>query len=264
MGRSRDLFLGKHCYFGEFGFLKCFKSHAFRNQFLFTFKETNHMKHVYLLSIFALLTIQAFAQDLVSNKRGYIGVTVAPSFPVGDFASNNVTGNDKAGYAKTGFSYSLDFGYKLGKRWGISACWKNGINSVDEAAFEKTFKDYFGGNWNVSTDPYKFGAILVGPMVTFPQPKVDVDIRLLFGYGYAELPSIDVTYNGQFFLAIPSENADGFAVLFGGSVRYHISSNVSLLGQLNYLSMLATSNNDEIEQPIDVINIDIGVGLRLK
>lgn len=206
------------------------------------------------------------AQD-VTNKRGYLGVTAGPAFATGDYADDDAIRNEDASYAKTGINYAADFGYRLGRRWGITASFRSGSNAVDEGAFERSLKEATGGSFGVSADNYRYNALMAGALVSWPGSKIDVDLRLSMGYGFGTLPSIDITSSGNPFLIIQEEDADGVAVLFGGSIRYHLSDKVSLMGQLNYFSMILTpqqSDLDEIEQPIDVIAIDLGVGFRLK
>lgn len=224
------------------------------------------MKRITLLTGIILLCHVSMAQEITA-KRGYIGVTVALAFPTGDFADDDAIRNEDASYAKTGLNYSADFGYRLGRRWGITASIRSGSNAVDESAFESSLEQAAGGSFGVSADNYRYNALMVGALVSWPADRLDVDLRFSMGYGFGTLPSIDVQYSGQPFLIIPEEDASGFAALLGGSFRYHLSDNISLMGQLNYFSMALTPQDndlDDIEQPIDVIAIDIGVGFRLR
>ena len=70
------------------------------------------MKKYYLFLAIILLGADLFAQAI--EKKGYIGITLGPSFPLADFADNSLS-NTKAGYAKRGFSDSfINFGYRFG------------------------------------------------------------------------------------------------------------------------------------------------------
>jgi hypothetical protein len=203
-------------------------------------------------------------QDVV-EKRGYIGFTAGPGFTTGDFGDDDFEENENAGYAKSGVTYSFDFGYRLGRRWGITASYKAGNSPVDENAFSASLNQLIGGSWKTSADNYKYNAILVGPMVSWPKEKVDIDVRLGLGYGFGPLPAIKLYESGQLVESIGSEDASGAAVMIGGSLRYHLSKQFSLTGQLNYLSIsLETDRGEEtIEQPVDLFIIDLGFLIRM-
>lgn len=55
------------------------------------------MKKVIILLILAFLGINSQAQD----ERGYFGISLGPSIPLGDLASTDID-NDAAGWATTG------------------------------------------------------------------------------------------------------------------------------------------------------------------
>ena len=235
------------------------------------------MKKLATLAFFLFISSMIHAQESsVQNtpgsvtSRGYLGVTIGPAFAVGDYADDDAASNENASYAKTGINYSVDFGYRLGKRWGITASYRGGSNAIDEEAFAETLQDIGLGSPTVDADPYKYNAIMVGPMLSWGSSRFDFDLRLELGYGFGTLPEININnvYN-QMDFSTESEKASGVGVLFGGGLRYHLSSKLSFLAQLNYFSMVLSPDDDsatgeEIEQPIDVVTIDLGIALRLK
>jgi hypothetical protein len=72
-----------------------------------------------VLSLVALMTFifQSHAQD----EKGYIGISLGPSIPMGDLSSKDAD-NDAAGWANTGAVFDISFAYKLGEgNFGITA-----------------------------------------------------------------------------------------------------------------------------------------------
>ena len=71
-----------------------------------------------LMTIFILVLL--FDSFCFSQDKGYVGISIGPSIPTGDYASAELS-NQKAGLAKTGAIFDISFGYKLGKNLGLSA-----------------------------------------------------------------------------------------------------------------------------------------------
>ncbi|ELR73147.1 hypothetical protein C900_05196 [Fulvivirga imtechensis AK7] len=68
-------------------------------------------KYIFVLVMIAI-TGNLLAQ---SERKGYIGISLGPSMPMGDYGDNGFSNRD-AGYAKTGLNFNLiNFGYKFGE-----------------------------------------------------------------------------------------------------------------------------------------------------
>ena len=70
-------------------------------------------------SVVALLAIAS--PSLAQDKKGYIGISLGPSIPLGDLASKDID-NESAGFATSGAIFDISVAYKLGKGpFGITA-----------------------------------------------------------------------------------------------------------------------------------------------
>ena len=107
------------------------------------------------LCMLLFFTVSLRAQ--VPDKRGYIGMSLGPSFLAGYWASNGKTG--------TGLNINLiNFGYVLGKGFGVSAAWVGGAHLFHSRSYVLNGQ----GNGNSYSFPVdsevSYGMLLVGPM----------------------------------------------------------------------------------------------------
>lgn len=172
------------------------------------------------------------------KRKGYIGISLGASIPLGDFADKYNGG------AKTGVELSLvDFGYLFSDNLGIAVRWFGGANPLDS---------------NYDIDPWSYGGILVGPLVSYPiSEKVDWDVRPMIGYAVTTMPEANY-YN--------FDPAMSFAFNFGTQFRFHVGEKISLLVHADYFSTKAKfeSYDYELKQNIATFSLGFGVAYRLK
>jgi hypothetical protein len=233
------------------------------------------------LFLLIILPMIARSQDsvlVVPDKKGYLAIMLGPSFPLGDYGDNDIEYNDQAGMAKTGFSlFLLDFGYKFHHNLGITASWVGGANPVDAQAMADFLAQNNGGSWKVEAGAYSYGGLYAGPFITFPLEKLDIDLRAVVGFASAFFPEIKVTESAGFRYTQSNESATCFGYSFGGGARIHLSKSISFITRLDYIAMEpeaevtisfpGSTNQDqtfEIKQPMNTLNLNLGIAFRLK
>lgn len=236
------------------------------------------MKTFFISLVFVLTTIFCFGQ--VTTDKGYIGISLGPSFPTGDYASTDLD-NENAGFAKGGAIFDFSFGYKLGKYFGIAAMLRGQSNPIDAVAIETASANSFPGiAWNVDADPWSLGGLMLGLYGSFPigPGQTAFETRLLIGHMSVTLPEIMLTgsVNGITFRGISeSKTAGGFAVLLGGNFRFNVGRKISLLAMLD-LNLTSvefenvftyysdgTADVHTFTQDFSMVNLGFGIAYRL-
>lgn len=168
------------------------------------------------------------------KRKGFIGLSVGASIPVGDFADKSNGG------AKTGVQLNLvNFGYLFSDNFGISATWFGAANSIDIDGI----------------DPWSYGGLMAGPLLSFPiSEKANWDFKPMIGYSVTTVP--DLGYG--------TEQATSFAFSLGTQLRIHVGSKVSLLLSADYFSAKPEFKDYGFEQKIGTLSIGVGVAYRLK
>jgi len=234
------------------------------------------MKKLFLTISFILLTIAGFTQD----RKGYIGISLGPSFPTGDYAA---TSGEDAGYADRGLNMSLvNFCYKFNENIGIAAAWHGIANPVDaQEMVEDMWSTDPSLSWELETTSWSIGGLSGGILISFPSNNLDFDLKALIGFAGATSPQLDVTVSDGFSsgsaLQEELESNISFSFSFGGGVRYHISDKWALNLNLDYFTtqvefpefIISLSDGtyqtaESFEQNISVLNLTVGIGYRLK
>lgn len=193
--------------------------------------------------VYRMDEIEKITKEIIGNekngntsikRKGYIGLSIGPSIPVGDFA-------DKSdGLAKTGLQLNLvNFGYLFSRNFGIAASWFGAANPVDANGI----------------DPWSFGGLMVGPLIspTFSE-KVDLDFKPMIGYCVATLPNV----------GLGTEQATSIAFSVGTQFRFHVGEKFSLLLSGDYFSAKSEFTDYGIEQHISTFTIGFGAAFRLR
>ncbi|MEO1022412.1 MAG: outer membrane beta-barrel protein [Bacteroidota bacterium] len=201
------------------------------------------MKHVILTAFLISLTTSVFAQE-APEKKGFITISIGPAFPIGDFASTS-TADPTSGFADTGVHINLiNFGYLFSENVGITALLSG---SAHPFAVQ-----------TVNDPLWSYGNLMVGPLLSFPSKKRDMnfDLRVMFGTMSATLDPDDGTSD---------IDGDGFAFSLGGGVRYHLSRTLSLSGNLDLISSEPEFdvNGTEQTQQIGALSLSVGISFRL-
>ncbi len=186
------------------------------------------------LSILTLLVALKSLSQTIEDKKGYIGITLGPAFPLADI-------KDK-GDGGTGLNINLvNFGYPVWKNVGFCASLFSG------AHLSKTLRE----------DALSvYGALLAGPMLSSNlSEKSILHMRAMVGSVYS-----------MFEYAHNSGRSASESWTYGYSVglmyRYNYSKTWCLLFNADYFSA-KSSAYDHLGE-IAAINVNAGIGLRLK
>jgi len=196
------------------------------------------MKKILIIMFISIIVTNLFAQT--NEKKGFIGISIGPAIPLGDFAGKSLS-NVNAGFAKTGYSDSfINFGYVFNKKFGIS-----GSIFYNEHTVDKTETD----DWWILT------GITAGPMISLP-----VSERLIF----------DV--KGKIGILITTLVVDGYenqentgrgpGIDIRSSLRYNFARRWSLFTEAG----LVHSNQkmgDGRKEKIQFILTGLGIGFRI-
>lgn len=235
------------------------------------------MKKLTTAFLVLILSSPLFSQN---ESNGYIGLSVGPSFPIGDFASKD-TDNDEAGLANPGVMFEISFAHKLGgSNFGISALLRGqGLPTDAQTIADEFGQQAPGADWTVESESWGIGAFMFGGYGSFPvSDNISFDTRAMIGFASASSPKLDVTgsANGN-IIWIEQESADAsaFAYLVGAGFQFGVGDNISLLTNLDYLgtgpefSEVETKTSDgntstsTWEQSIGTINLSVGIAYKL-
>ena len=236
-------------------------------------------KFIFLALLIIFSYSISFAQEI--ERKGSVGFSIGPSFPIGDFGSNSLT-NGKAGLAQIGVITELNFAYRLGKNFGIAAILRGQNNSVDVNAFSVLTLSIPGISIDVDASNWKIGGFLAGGYGSFPTSKAlntYFDCRALVGVVNATSPSLKFTISdpsGSEWVKQEESNAAAFGLLFGGGFRFNLSEKMALLTNADFLmvsakfkdvkssSSLGDNAKTDFTQAMSTFNLSIGIALRLK
>ena len=215
------------------------------------------------------------------ERKGYIGFSIGPSFPIGDFGSNSLT-NEKAGLAKIGVLTEINFAYCLGKNFGIAALLRAQNNSVDVNSFSALSLSIPGISIDVEAGNWKIGSFLAGAYGSFPTSKTlntYFDCRAMVGFVNATSASLKFTISdpyGSEWVKQEESNAAAFGLLLGGGFRFNLSEKTALITNADFLivsadfkdvkstSSLGDNAKTDFTQAMSTFNLSIGIALRLK
>jgi hypothetical protein len=230
--------------------------------------------------VFAVLIITAMSLNgNAQGKKGYIGISSGPSFPIGDLSSKD-SDNASAGWANTGGIFDISFAYKLGNgNFGITALLRGQVNPFDAQAYANELANQLSGVvWSVDSKAWGIGGLMAGGFGSFPvSKKVNFDARAMIGFLTAVSPEITITAIGAGGAAWARQNSatsTSFAYLIGAGFSFDLGNNLQLLSNLDYLGSKPEFRNvetissdgsrftDTWSQSMGAINLSVGVGFR--
>lgn len=240
------------------------------------------MKKLIIIAIAAFIsaiTIKAQAQ-----QKNYWGVFGGVSMPSGEFGSSDYGDfgheNNKAGFAKTGYTFGLDGAWYIKKtNWAIAATLsyqdQGQLNAQDVQTLAAGYQDAFGVDQGAvtSTKRYQNLNVLVGPQYSWFFSKLAVDLRANIGWLKSfSTPQINVVVTDDDIdhpFAQESSKASAFA--YGGSadLRYSLGKSLGLVLKENYVGStgLAITNTERVnnagrldtKQPVNVFQTTLGL-----
>jgi hypothetical protein len=216
------------------------------------------MKKIILAAIISLLTVSSSYSQTAGN-RGYLGISVGPSFPVGNYGRKNLD-NSASGFAKTGETVAISYAKLTGKHFGFAGILVGQLNPLDTKAMENSFSQMRIplGIWSSSTtNPPP------GPYTTYPNWKIEkkswlaasllaggygefssgdnfsFTVKAMAGVVYASSPAItgsSITDTAQAYYKQSSKSALGMSYLTSGGIKYNLSKKISLLTNVEYFA----------------------------
>lgn len=195
-------------------------------------------KILFTLFCISTLVTSVQAQTEPFQKSGFLGITIGPAIPLGDFADDDLN-NEDSGLAESGFNLTLlSFGYELVENFGIAASWFGGGHIIET--------DFGDGIWG-------YGALVVGPMVSFElSEQADIDFKLMVGptAGIFDFDTLDEQQEGS-----------GFGLDIGTSIRIKLSDKIGLILNMDYFN--TNSEFDDFEQQMTALNINGGLFFKI-
>ncbi|MBC6994087.1 hypothetical protein QWY85_18995 [Neolewinella lacunae] len=245
---------------------------------MFNQLDSPQMKKTILIT----LTLLAIATGLdAQGKRGYLGISLGPSIPIGVFASQDDR-SEEAGFGEMGAMLDLSLVYQLGKgNYGITAMLRGQLNPFDDEVRYERFNeildidfdyDVESGSWGVRT-------AMLGGFGSVPfSDKLSFYVRVMAGIVSATSPKIEAVGNSRGITILTIERssatASAFGQLYGGGFTFDLGNKLCLTTNLDYftaepefsnvvisISEGATQTRD-VSQKIRTLNFSVGLGLK--
>lgn len=238
-------------------------------------------KNVMLTGIFIFIASIVFGQ-ITEDRKGYIGVSVGPSLPVGSFASNDI-GNSKAGLATIGAIFDVSFAYKLKKNFGLAALLRGQYNPVNvQPLVDEINREIAGARTYANGDGWSSGGLMAGIYSTYPlnqKATVILELKTLAGFMNTTSPQIDINIfssEGSISMRQHSATATSFSYLVSAGMRLNAGKRIAFIISADYsdytpnfknvqtTTSTGVYENNNMKQGIEAINISAGIALRLK
>jgi hypothetical protein len=244
------------------------------------------MKKIIILSFIFFAAMAAFNAKAQVAPGSYWTVFGGVSVPTGEFAKSGYgdfldgTIDNKAGFAKTGYTFGLDGAWYIHKsHWAIAATVsyqdQGQLSAKDAHTLAAGYQDAFGVDTGAAStsNRYRNLNILVGPQYSFFFSKFAVDLRANVGIVKSfstqemdiKITDADIPY--QFSQL--SSTATGFA--YGGSadLRYQLGKRLGLVLKENFVASpgIAITNTNRVnyagrldtKQPISEAQTTLGI-----
>jgi len=194
-----------------------------------------------------VLTINLSAQR--NERKGYIGLSLGSSFPMGDFKDQDLD-NEDAGFAGTGLNlHLLNFGYKFGYTLGVTGSL---FGASHPLKFDEDIDIFNDASWS-------YGGLMGGLLISLPvSEKLDFDLRPMIGFVSGSSPEIKLAG----ITVLEDQRGSGLCFDLGASLRFNFSDKWCGMIDLDYFSARPTFDND-YKQSISTVNLNIGFGYRL-
>jgi len=194
----------------------------------------------------------SFSQN--KNAKQSLSIGIGPSFPLGDFGSNDLSDNG-AGFAGIGQALNINYHLPFSKNFGLIVSASGQRNPVKTNKLEEAFNDaifgspfiYFGGgvsspvvmpvvkyeHWNFEKNTWLSANVMAGiQMSTEPDnSKIDFYSRMQFGAQYVSMPKFEGKSETDTLIATftqTSSHGIGFAYSFSGGMNYSMNKKTFL------------------------------------
>jgi hypothetical protein len=233
------------------------------------------------------ISISIFGQKHYNN---YSGISMGVSVPLSDFASTDIN-NKSAGYAMPSFFLSFDGAYLFTPYIGISGMFSFANNTLNTTMIKENFKKRIHDDYPDLVIPedlnitYNLGVwnhigLHIGPQVSLPLERLNIDFRALGGLSFVLPPSNEMYFlnketDQEFRTMSDNKEAISWGYTLGAGFRYLMSNRYILRLVINYTYANASIEiNDSItmesglppdlirnnhKQPVGALQIGIGI-----
>lgn len=223
------------------------------------------MKRIYGFLIFVISLVlnpgQADAQYALRVNAGYLA-------PSGKYADKSFKEN--SGMADNGLGYSLEFSktYKIGLGWSLA--FGRHTNQLAFGGAEEMAMDEFGGQWDISGDPWTYYFVMPGVYYRF-STMVDVEIGVWSGYVHSVSPELraDYTISGQSDqLKLDESKSEALALMPSLRIGYPFHDWTvfarwsAFLARPQFNVTLLDGEQYDVKQHIINMNLGLGLGYR--
>jgi hypothetical protein len=209
-------------------------------------------KQIFTLFIFiALLSSNCISQDKSCKKGhclkgdvGYVGFTIGPSIPLGNFASNDIN-NSNAGFANTGSKIEINGGFRLINSMDLALKLFYSGNSYDIKSLTNGLSaQYPGTTWTTTGRNWDIYGGMVGASYSYPfRNKFVGDIKFLTGFMQSSVPQMIITGSNGTKITDSKRSASSFVYQISAGGHYPVGRLVDIVGSLEYLSSSPTFSN---------------------
>lgn len=235
------------------------------------------MKKYLFTLVVICFSISSFAQ---LKHPHFVSVNFGTSIPLSDYKeADSIV---KSG-ANTGLSYSFEAGAYFSKVLGVGLNIGAFSNALDDESIENQLKRDFNSDqeFNVNSNNWVNGYIMLGPILSFGSQKFIADIKLLGGVMNTEKPLVNVQSSGNSTTVNQSNEVSSFS--FG--VNYGVHFRIKLVGKLglrinaegfiseqefdtkvqesNLDGSMESLNTKTLEKEIQTLNLGLGLILTL-
>lgn len=244
-------------------------------------------KHILLIFTLLLTILTCNAQ---SDFK--LGISMGPVIPIGEFQNTDDISYN-SGYAKTGFSLTVDGDYYIHNRVAVSAAFHFGNSAIDGVKYSNRLYNELTAYLppiEDNTDDVKFTinewlwtATLIGVKYNYPISinKVYVEAGVFSGINFTQIPDQNLFYpddkNDREIISQNVEERDiSIPVLINGGVRFKINERIQFniyseyyytradFTHVSYIKLDNSVENTEIfnnsfSVPIQTINFKAGL-----
>ncbi|MBP7507699.1 MAG: outer membrane beta-barrel protein [Prolixibacteraceae bacterium] len=167
------------------------------------------------------------------------GISMGPVVPIGDF--KNIDNNSfNSGYAKTGFSLTVDGNYYIHNRVAISAAFHFGNSAIDGSLYSNRLYNELAAylppieekseEVKFTINEWLWAAPLIGAKYNYPVSinKIYVEVGAFTGVSFTQIPDQNLFYlDGKNDREILSQNVEDkvitVPIMLNGGIRFKIN-----------------------------------------
>jgi hypothetical protein len=225
-------------------------------------------------SFASFLVLFIFFNLSAQEKHSFISLQSGPSFPVGKFRLQELSGGS---FAEAGLNVTLEGAWFFKSRLGIGANAGLCLHPVNVGAlgYEKVLADPFMNDVYIRSDPYRSYFVFAGPYFRFPLvDKLFFTAKALGGMIYSETPyqlyKAEYEMIGEKWFEITSSGDYEAGFLAGAGLRYDLNGCLGLAlnseftwNKMDFDFMLPDGSIRTDEKVVSFINLSFGVLIRI-